>query len=66
MITAAAFDNLLANVNPNLMDDAQDVPFRCRRIWPQDKIRASQGVEVNRVVSHKECGIKQLSQFLDR
>ncbi len=53
----AGVDDLSADLQPNLVDHAQDVAFRHGRIRPHHKIRAGQGIKVGGVVGDEKGGI---------
>ncbi len=64
MAVLAHLDDLAADFQPDLVDDAQDVAFGNRGIRTHDEVRAAQGIEVGGVVGAVEGGVEQLAQLL--
>lgn len=66
VVALAAGDDLLADFDADFVDDAEDVALPGRGVWPNYKVRAAQGVEVNGVVGDVEGAVEHLAQLLDR
>ncbi len=62
----AHLDDLAADLQPHLVDHAQDVALRHRRVRPHDEVGPAQRVEVRGVVGAVERAVEQLAQHLAR
>jgi len=63
---APHLDDLAADLDAHLVDDAQDVALGRRGVRPHDEVRPAQGVEMGRVVGHVEDSVEKLPQELGR
>ena len=64
MAVFARLDHLAADLQPDLVDHAQDIALGDRSIRAHDEIRTAQGVEVGGVVGEVKAGVEQLAQLL--
>ena len=62
----ARLDHLAADLQPHLVDHAQDIALCDGRIRSHHKIRSGEGIEMGGVVGEVEAGIEQLAQLLGR
>ena len=64
--SAAHLDDLAADLDADLVDDAQDVALGGRGVGAHDKVGPSEGVEMGRVIGHVKNDIQQLPQDFGR
>ena len=62
--TSGPDDHLATDLQSNLLDHAQDISLRNRRVGPHNKIRSAQCVKVSCVIRAIERGVEQLAQQL--
>ena len=57
-------DYLLPHVQPDLLEDSEDVPLARRRVWAYHEVRSAQEVEVEGVVVDEVASVHELPELL--
>ena len=65
VVSPATSDDLLSDVYAHLVDHTQNISLSRRRIWTKDKVRTSEGVEMNGVIGAVKRLVEQLAYLLD-